>query len=375
MQKKKGISLIVLIITIIVMIILASATVITLNNSGIINKANQAVKETDLAQVQYLATLAWSEAYLDENLREADDIKAYIETKLTESKIDLNKYELNVTEKGVNVTSKDSVEENPVTNYTAEEIEESQYLYAIGATQPTYVVAAFNEDYTQVIITKNGEESDGKIKDFAPWTSDSPTLNYKDTLTTAVIKEGVVDTGEGTAGRGLFINCSLLRDVTLPTTLTTIGANTFQNCNSLTSIVMPDSVTHMGSNAFKDCTSLNDIKFSTNLVTISGSAFGGCTNLTSIELPNGVTSIQTAFEKCTNLTSIKLPNGVTSIANAFQYCTSLTSIDLPNSVTNISNAFVGCTSLTVIYCQTEEVASLLTGLENINVIVDPTRFN
>ena len=103
MQKKKGISLIVLVITIIVMIILAAAIILSLNNAGIINKANQAVQETDLAQVKHLATLAWSEAYLEGNLRESSAIKGYIETKLTEAKVDLDKYELNVTEKGVDV--------------------------------------------------------------------------------------------------------------------------------------------------------------------------------------------------------------------------------------------------------------------------------
>ena len=48
-NEKKGISLLVLIITIIVMIILSSAVIITLNNSGIINKANEAVDNTQIA--------------------------------------------------------------------------------------------------------------------------------------------------------------------------------------------------------------------------------------------------------------------------------------------------------------------------------------
>jgi len=39
--NKKGISLIVLIITIIVMIVLASAVIITLSSSGVIQKANE----------------------------------------------------------------------------------------------------------------------------------------------------------------------------------------------------------------------------------------------------------------------------------------------------------------------------------------------
>ena len=46
MKKKQGISLIVLVITIIVMIILAASVVLTLSNSGIINKANEAVEKT-----------------------------------------------------------------------------------------------------------------------------------------------------------------------------------------------------------------------------------------------------------------------------------------------------------------------------------------
>ena len=43
MQKKKAVSLIVLVITIIVMIILATAIILTLNNTGIINKSSEAV--------------------------------------------------------------------------------------------------------------------------------------------------------------------------------------------------------------------------------------------------------------------------------------------------------------------------------------------
>ncbi|MBR6689422.1 MAG: hypothetical protein IKL68_05350 [Clostridia bacterium] len=63
---KKGISLIVLVITIIVMIIIAASVVITLTNTGITNKANEAVDLTNEKQVQNLAALIWSESYLDE---------------------------------------------------------------------------------------------------------------------------------------------------------------------------------------------------------------------------------------------------------------------------------------------------------------------
>ena len=65
MKNKEGISLIVLVITIIVMIILAASVVITLSNSGIINKASDAVSATNLAEVEQLASLTWAEEFMD----------------------------------------------------------------------------------------------------------------------------------------------------------------------------------------------------------------------------------------------------------------------------------------------------------------------
>jgi len=61
MQKKRGISLIVLVITIIVMIILAAAIILSLNNAGIIGNANKAVDETNIANVKSAADLVYAD--------------------------------------------------------------------------------------------------------------------------------------------------------------------------------------------------------------------------------------------------------------------------------------------------------------------------
>ena len=93
--------------------------------------------------------------------------------------------------------------------YTIEEIEESEYLYAIGKTDPSYVVARFNEDYTDVTIFKNGSQSDGLMMD---WDSTnktvasrtySPMYDNKSTLTTVTVNEGVE-----TLGNCAFYQCS-----------------------------------------------------------------------------------------------------------------------------------------------------------------------
>ncbi len=106
MQKKQGISLIVLVITIIVMIILAAAVVVTLSNTGIIDRASQAVKLTDERQAQDLAALIWADAYMDEN--RTDTIEKVVKDKLKEQGITDAEWNINVTDNGVTVTSKNN---------------------------------------------------------------------------------------------------------------------------------------------------------------------------------------------------------------------------------------------------------------------------
>ena len=103
MKRNKGISLIVLVITIIVMIILAGAIILSLNNAGIIGKANQAVEKTNVNQVQTLAQLKWSEAYLDKNIKTDEEYNEAVKKALQEEGIDTTKYVIVVTATGVEV--------------------------------------------------------------------------------------------------------------------------------------------------------------------------------------------------------------------------------------------------------------------------------
>ena len=103
MKRKHGISLIVLVITIIVMIILAASVVITLSNTGVINKASQAVQITDEKQIEQLVNMAWADAYAG-GKRTEEELKGAVEQVLAENKVDTNKIAINVTEKGVEVS-------------------------------------------------------------------------------------------------------------------------------------------------------------------------------------------------------------------------------------------------------------------------------
>ncbi len=105
MQNKKAVSLIVLVITIIVMIILAGTIILSLNNSGIIEKAQSAVDETNLKEVQTLASLKWAEAFVDGNTTQ-EQLEEEVLKRLNDEKLDLTPYEITVTDKGVKVALK-----------------------------------------------------------------------------------------------------------------------------------------------------------------------------------------------------------------------------------------------------------------------------
>ena len=343
MKSKKGISLIVLIITIIVVIILAAAVIITINKNNPVESAKEATFKEDVKSFQDDLALTIAKKYTDNQDQRDTKINATGEAVKDYIPSFKNKYvnkfaivedNLVATDKVTEDLNLNSVEPEE-TNYTSEEIESSEYLYAIGKTKPEYVVAKFNNDYTEVVITKNGEESDGIIQGFAPWTISSPMSDRKDTLQKAIVKNGIIDLGDGSAGRGTFSNCTNLKSIILPNGLMYIKQNCFIGCKSLTNISLPDSITSIGSHTFD-----------------------GCSSLTSITIPNSVTNIgMYVFRDCSSLANITIPNSVTRIENdTFDNCSSLASITIPESVTSIGQgAFRGCSSLTnITYNGTKE---------------------
>ena len=117
-------------------------------------------------------------------------------------------------------------------------------------------------------------------------------------------------------------------------------------------------------NIYQDCTGLKGIEIPNSVTTIGNAAFSGCTGLTSIEIPSSVANIgRYAFRDCTGLTSIVIPNSVTKIGDhAFSGCSGLTSVTIPNSVTGIgNNAFEDCDNA-VFYVHSDIPALLLLSL-------------
>lgn len=254
--------------------------------------------------------------------------------------------------------------------YTLEEINANEHLFAIGKTQPEYVVAVLNDDFTSVDIVKNGEDSDGLMKDWLsgpsnpgydpPIFSNYPNLinaNIKyevtnvgrelfrdcEALTNVIIPDGVTDI-RGNA----FSGCSNLVNVNIPDGVVSIGVGAFNWCTSLTNITIPNSVTDLGATAFAQCQSLENVVISKNITEIKEGTFTGCKTLTSVTIPDKATTIGwSAFSGCSSLESVYIPNGITTIKyEAFYNCKSLKSVVIPDSVVSIeTKTFMGCENL------------------------------
>jgi hypothetical protein len=90
---------------------------------------------------------------------------------------------------------------------------------------------------------------------------------------------------EGQEGWGAFQDCSSMKRITLPESLTEIGDNAFSGCSSLTSITIPDGVTRIGKDAFSGCSSLTSITLPESLTEFGNYAFDGCKVLISVRAP------------------------------------------------------------------------------------------
>ncbi|MGN0855193.1 MAG: leucine-rich repeat domain-containing protein, partial [Kiritimatiellia bacterium] len=194
----------------------------------------------------------------------------------------------------------------------------------------------------------------------------------------------------------LYLDGSLVEDLTIPQGVTSIGDYAFSGCSGLTSVTIPYGVTSIGNYAFSGCSTLEkayiplalkDKVVANNVFSNCGSTLairyynwkytssGSAATITVVELSDSdgnsttdkiaghlaipaqidsytVTSIgDKAFNGCSALKSVTIPEGVTSIGGkAFYNCTSLTGVTIPASVTSIgSDAFYGCSALTGVY--------------------------
>ena len=130
-----------------------------------------------------------------------------------------------------------------------------------------------------------------------------------------------------------------------------LGESILEGCQSLKKVVINISG-GIYDKAFKDCVSLTDVEIQ-KVSSIGERAFSGCKALTNFDYPSFLNCIPLEmFKDCESLVSINLNNGLKTIQDfAFSGCKSLESITIPETVNTIfNNVWDDCESLkTVVY--------------------------
>ncbi len=142
-----------------------------------------------------------------------------------------------------------------------------------------------------------------------------------------------------------FENCSWIRSVTIPNTITSVGWGAFQYCQNLTTVNWCENVKEIDGYTFRGCSSLETINRTSKVETIGYSAFAN-TSLDELSAENwaGLKSIGGSAFSEAKLASITLSSSVSSVGiEAFSSCENLKTVTLLNKdITGLYHAFVGC---------------------------------
>jgi hypothetical protein len=85
-------------------------------------------------------------------------------------------------------------------------------------------------------------------------------------------------------------------------------------------------------NAFRECTSLRSIIIPSTVTAIKNAAFLGCTSLTSVTIPSSVRTIGEGAFKDSGLTNVTIPESVTLIEDGAFDCSSLASVTFAGKI-------------------------------------------
>lgn len=132
-----------------------------------------------------------------------------------------------------------------------------------------------------------------------------------------------------------FTDSPGLLGVELPS-ITYIGDDTFYNCTNLKKITIPTSVSRMGNQVFYGCTSLEKVTIGSNVSTIGMSSFYNCSSLSEITLPEKLKVISSNLLDGTSIEQIIIPSATETISTAaFQKCSKLKKVIIGKSVKEI----------------------------------------
>lgn len=99
-------------------------------------------------------------------------------------------------------------------------------------------------------------------------------------------------------GENAFVDCTALRNVTLPSTATELGWQAFCCCRSLIALRLNEGLQTIGAFAFEQCTVLRSVTIPSTVTELGAFSFSGCSNLSEVIFLDGKRFLNQEFVDC-----------------------------------------------------------------------------
>lgn len=318
-RNNKGITLLVLTITIIILLILAGVTISALTGeNGILTQAS-------------LASL---------------------ETKFSNYKEELELYKVNKTMENQNFESGSLAAGQTDLNYNTKKEEETGNIKTI--------ITNLEDKYFTSLEVIKGE--------LLINTKDKTEIKAAQNVGIQVNPYDITEEGELLSSNGNLLLVDEQGNLTLPDSVTKIGFGAFSGVEGLKKIIIPSSVKEIDSYAFSNNKTLETVVIQGELEKIGEYAFDGASNLKEINLPDSISQIGTRAFRNTNISEVKIPKnlkiiqmetfentnlsevifqeGLTGISYGGFSNNNINNLKFPSTLSKIQgNAFTGCKNL------------------------------
>lgn len=135
----------------------------------------------------------------------------------------------------------------------------------------------------------------------------------------------------------LFLNGELITELTIPKELKSFKMN-FRGYSYLTKVIFQDGNVDVPMYSFKDCPNLTEVYLSKTIESVDSYAFNNCPKLTKVMIPNGIRNIYSNAFAGSGLTEVTLPETLIRVVDqAFAKCPKLTSIKIKSYLANVEH--------------------------------------
>lgn len=361
-NKKSGITLIALVVTIVVLLIIAGVSIrLTLGNNGIISRAMKATETNKLETLKEDIALTINSEKIDDNIKAITGEEVYnalpdkYRTDTNTYKVSCNyscilynnKYFVNL------LTPNQDLTEDDVNNWN---YEINEYEFTDGNYHLCYIGQPKNGNLTNItfpdILVDNVNNQYYLVVGISHNSFEGSNITSIDLSSSPSIKRICYSA---------FENCTKLQSIVIPETCEAIEGGVFSNCKSLSEVNIlsalkntdydtnSDYKTALQNSTFSECLSLRNINLPENLELIAVNTFYN-SGLKEITIPKGCKKIDSkAFLNCESLLRIQFDeDSELSVINsrAFDYCHNVEkNVYIPTSVTLIGDyAFRNCGS-------------------------------